>query len=868
MPKTFAIIDGSSYFYRAFYAVPRLTNSKGFPTNAALGFTNMLLRVQRHLKPDYMAMIFDKAEITFRNELYKEYKANRQPMPDELSKQIPYIKKIPRAFNINTLELDNYEADDIIATLATKAHKKGCLSVIVSADKDLMQLVSKEAKDDSPGIVIYDDGKDKFIGIKETIEKFGVPPEKLRDLQALMGDSVDNIPGVKGVGEKTAAKLIQQFGDVDNLLKSIDQVAPERIKNLIVTSKDNLVLSRRLVTLEKDLEIEFKPDEFEVKEPNTELLSSLFTELEFSRLLKEFAQPKETTADATPPVTSPNLKKLSELGKKISIYTLADGDEPMTAQIHGIACHDGKNTFFIPTDEIKGSHIRELSNRKVVSYDVKSQLVSLRRFNLDPEIEMDTLLASYLLNPDGNHGFIKIAREFGNVEAPKKSSLFESDLFNKDQAVLFAAQCAKICLDISPKLSDELKKKGLEKLLYDVEIPLTRVLADMETTGVKIDTKYLEKLSKQFSDKLSQLQAESYKIAGEEFNLESPKQLQKIFFEKLGFRAKKKTQTGFSTDISVLEDLAKTHELPAKIIEHRTLAKLLHGYIDALPKLVNKETGRVHTSYNQAVAATGRISSSNPNLQNIPIRTREGRLIRKAFTAEDGNTLVWADYSQIELRLLAHFSQDPILVKAFNEDKDIHTQTAIEVFQVLPQMVTSDMRRKAKEINFSIIYGISPRGLYLRTGIPVKEAQLYIERYFERYSKVKSFMDTLTAEARKEGCVRTILNRLRYVPGIDSTNSTVKNQAERIAINAPIQGSAADLIKLAMIQIHKKLKKTSSATFRGGLIMQVHDELVVEAKESEAEHVAELLRDEMSSVFKLSVPLKVDTNISKSWEKE
>jgi DNA polymerase-1 len=862
MPDQFVIVDGSSYFYRAFYAIPRLATSRGFPTNAIKGFLNMLRKVLRKHHPRYVAMVFDAAERSFRNDLFTEYKAHRPPMPDDLARQIPVIKKIPRAYRIPTLELAGFEADDIIATLATRAASQGLEAVVVTADKDLMQVVSKRSTDaESPGVVLYDDSKDRRIGIDEVVEKFGVKPELVADVQALTGDSVDNIPGIRGIGEKTAAALISQHGSLEEILHHPERVEREKIREKLVEGRETALLSKKLATLVTDLPIETRPDKFAPGEEDREELVRLFRELEFGSELKEL-QGKGVEKRTTLAVREYSVGQGEEefcrgVSDKIAVRLVSSG---RFGKIHGVALASAPGkALYAPISPPIRALLENASIRKVV-HDLKDLhgQFSGASVTLDGPVE-DVMLASYLINPDqSTHSLERLASDQLGHDLPRVPISEERLLV--EEAGPSACEGADALLQIEPILARRLAEGGLEKIYREIELPLARVLADIESAGVKIDVEFLRGLSAQFDERMKTLEKEAYRAAGFEFNLASPKQLGVVLFEKLKLPVVKRTETGPSTDHEVLETLAAKHALPALVLRHRGLAKLKGTYVDALPALVRSETGRVHTHYNQAVAATGRLSSSDPGLQNIPIRTEEGRLIRKAFVAEPGNLLVIGDYSQIELRLLAHMSEDPALIRAFREGRDIHAQTAAEVFEVMPDLVTPDMRRKAKEVNFGIIYGMSAYGLAQRLDIPQPEAKRYIERYFARYPGVRRWLDATMARARETGYVETAFGRRRYVPGIDSKNGSIRGAAERVATNAPLQGTAADVIKIAMIRLHEKLQGAGAR-----MILQVHDELVVEAPEGAADSVGRTLKSEMENVQEFRVPLVVEVGTGNNW---
>lgn len=876
MVARFVIIDGSSYFFRAFYAVPRLTNSKGMPTNAVKGFHSMLKRVLRRFHPDHIVVVFDAAEKTFRNEIYRDYKAHRQPLPEELGRQIPIIKELPRAYNIQTLEMQGYEADDIIGTLAVEAVKKGMEACIVTADKDLMQLVTKRATDETtPGIVLYDDRDDRRVGIDEVVAKFEVPPERVVDVLALMGDASDNVPGVEGVGEKTARELIKKFGSVEHLLENAHRIEREKLRQKIIEGKENALLSKKLVTLVTNLPIPFEPDTFRRVPENRERLRELFRELEFASELRELE------GGGAPVVTGSFTHRLvtSEADLRAFAGRVKDALALKIFGTAGIALYGGE-AVYVPMGhqlldagpqvpgalEILRPLLEDPDVRKL-GHDLKTDSTFLARRGIELRgLAMDAMLGSWLLNPDsGSHEISRLAQEHLSMEIRRpedvtgKGRKFVDFPYLAPSAVApYACEAVSVIARVSEIL--ERKLGALSKLLHEMELPLVGVLRDMEMAGVRIDTQVLRALSEEFEAKLKVLERECHELAGTPFNVNSPQQLAEVLYDRLKLPVVKRTETGRSTDASVLEELSDRHPLPAKVLEYRSMAKLKGTYIDTLPLLVDPKTGRVHTSYHQTGTATGRLSSSDPNLQNIPVRGEEGQMIRRAFVAEPGHQLVVADYSQIELRLLAHFSKDEVLLRAYREGKDIHALTASEIFQVPQDQVTPDMRRKAKAVNFGIVYGISPFGLAQQLGIPSSEAKKYIERYFAWYQGVRAFIDRLLAEARSRGYVETLFGRRRYIVGLDSRNSTVRGHAERAAMNAPLQGTAADLMKVAMIRIHRALRP-----MRSRLILQVHDELVVEAPDAEVEQAKEILKREMESAARLEVPLLADVHAGRNW---
>lgn len=872
-----ALVDGSNYIYRAFFGLPMLTNSKGFPTNAIYGFTNMLLKLRRDLKPDYIVVTFDLKGPTARHEEFEDYKATRKPMPDDLVPQIPYIKDIVRGFSICVLEKQGVEADDLIGTLTVRANERGFSTVLVSGDKDLMQLIDENVK-------MVDTMKDKTYDAAAVKEKFGVGPDKVVEILGLMGDTSDNIPGVPGIGPKTAQRLIEEYGSVEHVIKNAENLKNVKLRESFRQYAEQARLSRQLASIRKDIAIEFDFTDAAVREPDKEALSRLFSEFEFSSLLQEIRQDRQLPpAESAQILEKESLMKLvAELSKQKDFALAMLWETKSSGDLQGIGISTGRNNYYIPLSHVSASAqlnakdvmavladvFHEESIRKY-TYDLKSSLVSREDFKIQSADDLQ--LAAYLLNPAKNsYDLEEVVWEYlhERISAPQdiaggKGKSYSLGLVPLEKITAYAGQRAEAVYRLAPVMTAQLKTIDAFELYHKVEMPLLQVLAGMEKKGVLVDTTLLKQMSRELTQLLSLSEEKIHRLAGEKFNINSPKQLQAILFEKLKLPAGKKTKEGFSTDVEVLSDLARSHELPAEILAYRSLAKLKSTYVDALPALIHPETGRIHTSYNQTVTATGRLSSSNPNLQNIPIRTLEGKRIRQAFIADPDCFLISADYSQIELRVLAHLSGDEALIEAFASDEDIHARTASDVFGVFPQMVNADMRRQAKVINFGILYGMSAFGLARELGVPIKTAQEYIDGYFRRYKNVGAYLDGILEGARRDGFVCTLLNRRRYLPELKSKIPSVRQFAERMAINAPIQGTAADLIKVAMVNIAGLLQKKKLAA---RLIMQVHDELVVEAPITEKEDVMALVKNEMEEVIKLKVPLKVEIAFGKNWD--
>jgi DNA polymerase-1 len=872
-----ALVDGSNYIYRAFYALPPLTNSKGFPTNAIYGFTNMLLKLRRELKPDYIVVTFDLKGPTIRHEEFEDYKATRKPMPDDLVPQVPYIKDIVRGFSMCLLEKQGVEADDIIGTLASRASRLGFKVVVVSGDKDLMQLIDEN-------VTMIDTMKDKTYDVAAVKEKFGVGPDQVAEILGLMGDVSDNIPGIPGIGPKTAQRLIEEYGTVEGVIKNAENLKNVKLREIFRKYAEQARLSRQLATIRRDIEIDFDFSNAVVREPDKETLAKIFSELEFSSLLQEIRRDHQLPGGHGLQIVDQDaLLNLVSVLKKRSDFSLdMILEKKSSTDLLGMGIGLGKENFYIPLGHDTASvswnvkkivdvlaNVFQKAGIRKYTYDLKPSLVLLDDFEI--QSAEDLQLAAYLLNPAKNsYGLDEVVWEYlhERIPAPEdvsggKGKSYSLATVPLEKMTVYVAKRIEAIYNLAPVMIARLKEIDAFDLYHKVEMPLLQVLADMEKRGVRVDPSLLKQMSMELTQMLSLSEEKIYRLAGEKFNINSPKQLQNILFEKLKLPAKKKIKEGFSTDMDVLGELAYSHELPAEILAYRSLAKLKSTYVDALPALMNPRTGRIHTSYNQTATATGRLSSSNPNLQNIPIRTPEGRRIRQAFIADPGYLLISADYSQIELRVLAHLSGDEALIEAFASDEDIHTRTAADVFGVFPQMVNANMRRQAKVINFGILYGMSAFGLAKELGVSVKTAQQYINEYFKRYRNVRAYLDRILEGAKRDGFVCTLLNRRRYLPELKSNIPSVRQFAERMAMNTPIQGTAADLIKVAMVNIAQLLKKKNLATC---LIMQVHDELVLEAPVKEKEEVMELVKKEMEGVIKLKVPLKVEIASGKNWD--
>ncbi|MBI4964143.1 MAG: DNA polymerase I [Desulfomonile tiedjei] len=879
--ETIYLIDGSSYIYRAYHATGGLSNSKGFPTGAVFGFTNMIMKTLKDKAPRYIAVVFDAKGPTFRHEKFPEYKANRPSMPEDLKVQIPLIHQIVEAYSLPSLSIEGFEADDVIATIANQAKEKGWDVVVVSADKDLMQLVGA-------GVVMWDPQRDMVYDPEAVQKKFGVPPTQLLDLLALMGDSSDNVPGVPGVGQKTATSLIQQFGSVEGVYSRVDEVQQPRIRSNLAENRDKAFLSRDLISLNYETPVGKALEDLVPGEYDTERLREIFGELEFKKLMGDL--PAQKTLDFSGYCV---IAALSELKKwatslqekgKFAVDLETTSEQPVRADLVGISlCGEDGQACYVPVGHVKGTQlpkkdvldvlrpILEDEDIEKVGQNIKYDMIVLKKEGVEIRgIKCDTMLASYLLDPSRRgHSLDDLAQVFLEhrmigikelIGTGKGQILFSQ--VDIPQAAEYASEDADATWRVASILCPRIDQEGLGDLFRNVELPLIPVLVDMELAGVRVDTTYLQELSGEFGKVLEETESQIYQIAGEYFNINSPKQLGEILFEKLGLKSVKKTKTGLSTSLEVLEQLALEHDLPAKILEYRSIFKLKSTYVDALSTLVNPVTGRIHTSYNQAVAATGRLSSSDPNLQNIPIRTAEGRKIRRAFIPEDGHVFVAADYSQIELRVMAHLSGDERLRTAFSAGEDIHAITAASVFGCSPAQVTPEMRRKAKAINFGIMYGMGPFKLSSQIGVGLKMARKYLDDYYETYSGVKKYMEEIPEQATKDGFVTTILGRKRFLPDLNNPNKIAQQAARRVAINTTTQGSAADLMKLAMIHVHKALRDRG---LPARMILQVHDELILEVRADAADETAEILKKKMEQVYPLAVPLVVDVATGKNW---
>ncbi len=908
------LIDGPNYVFRAFHAVRHnLTNSKGEPTNAVFGYVQMLNSVLKDLNPTHVAVAFDPRGGTFRNQMYADYKAHRPPMPEDLAAQWPWVFDITDAFKLNRICIDNYEADDVIATLATQADARGWDVTIVSTDKDLMQLVNER-------IWMLDTMRRKEYGIDEVKEKWGIGPDRIHDLLALAGDSSDNIPGVPGIGPKTAVQLLEAYGDLEGVLTHAPEIKQNKRRENLIEFADDARLSYKLVALDTQTPVGLSLDDLTVRDADREHLKELFTRLEFRRFLSALdGNEKPAAAKSTEPpsatvaatdvqqkaVNTPRNDILvdDETGLQRLLDALNSADLiALDTETTSLNTHDADlvglsfsvktgEGWYVPVGHRAGDLLasapKQLPKEQVLEalrpiledadkakcgHNLKYDLQVLHRAGIELDgIAADSMLLAYCLYP-GKYppkmdtvaadylGYTCIPYEDVTGKGAKQIGF---DSVPLQTAAPYACEDADIALRLTRNLRDLLAAEARLDRHDDIELPSSLVLADMEWRGVRIDSSQLAAMSEDFGKRIRQLESDIHRTAGVEFNIQSPKQLGVLLFETLAIPGGKKTKSGqWATGQSVLEKLADEHEVPRLILKARALTKLKSTYTDALQKLVHPETGRVHTSYNQAITSTGRLSSSDPNLQNIPIRSSEGREIRKAFIAEENHVLLAGDYSQIELRLMAHFSRDPTLCEAFRQGKDIHAATAAVVNHVPLDQVSGEMRRRAKIINFGILYGMSAFGLAKQLDMDRQQAQVFIDAYFDKYRQVRTFMDDTLDKAREQGFVETLLGHRVYVPDILASNGMHRAYAERTAINAPLQGSAADIIKVAMIELHRRLRKEAPDA---QIILQVHDELVIEAPAHMAGQISTIMRETMESAVALDVPLTVDIGSGHSW---
>jgi DNA polymerase-1 len=912
-PRTLYVVDISGYLFRAYHALPPLSSPHGEPTGAVLGVTTMLQKLVQERRPAMLAVAMDSRTPSFREARYPEYKAHRPPVPPELRQQMARVRDVIDAYRLPVFQQDGVEADDVIATLVKQARAEGLSTVIVSSDKDLMQLVGD-------GVLMLDTMRDVVIGPREVQAKLGVPPAQVRDYLALVGDSSDNVPGVPSVGPKTAAELLSAHGDLDRLYGALDRVERKTLRQKLTDHREQAYLSRELVTLKDDLDLGIDPAALPRPAPDVERLRALFSELGFTRLVAQLGAPSGPTVAASAPsavgaaeagaseaatapataapdpceliASEPALQALAvdlQGADCIALLCLMEGAHPVSGALVGLTFAFGARNAYIPVGHSYLGCPAQLDAAEVlrvlagvlggerpakICADAKREIMVLRSSGAAlAGVVFDCMLASYLIDPEGHgHRLDEVARfELDQLVEAADKPLLEHRLEQGtlsgepvEQLAARAAKLARLTLAAHGVLAPKLDAVGCAALLRDMELPLARVLADMELTGVRVDTTRLARLSHTVAEQLIVLEQRCKQLAGHDFNVGSPRQLETILFDELKLPVTKRTKTARSTDHSVLEDLALLHDLPAAILEHRMLAKLKGTYLDALPREVNPRSGRIHTDFRQAVAATGRLSSSDPNLQNIPIRSEIGRSIREAFVARDGWQVLSADYSQIELRVLAHLSRDAELMDAFSRGADVHTRTARAIFGVEEDKVTREMRGQAKTVNFAVIYGQTQFALARNLRIERGQAARYIAAFFEQYAGVAAYMESVVAEATKSGEVRTLCGRIRKLPDLRSQNRVQRQAAERVARNTPIQGSAADIIKLAMIAIARELEQRK---LQSKMLLSVHDELVFEAPSEEREQLEQLVCDRMEHVVALDVPLVADKGWGESWGK-
>jgi len=894
-PPTLYVLDGTYYVFRAFYAVRGMSNSKGLPTNGIFAFTNMLLNVIREHQPDYLAVAFDPPGKTFRSEIYPEYKANRDDPPEDLIPQFPYFREIVRALNIPIIEVPGYEADDAIGTLVRRAERDGMKVTILSGDKDLYQLLDDDT-------VMVDSMRNKVVDVAAVLERFSVEPNRVADVLGFAGDTSDNIPGVPGIGEKTAGALIKQFGSMEAVLDRVDEVTGKKRKENLVTYREQALMSRDLAVIRTNVPIEVSFDDLRLSAPDLAAFDRLCVELEFNRFRNEVRELYADQLQEVAPVTDATtgiyraimsmdaldacIDEIRRAGV-LSVDLETTSVDPLEAQIVGVALAWSRGEgVYVPVGHQDIAASQQLTCDAVldrlrplledpslpkVGQNTKYELSILRRYGVElAGVSMDTMLAAYLIDPNKRrYGMDALAQEYLNIQTISYADVTGTgktqrrfDEVSVEEATPYAAEDADVTLQLARVFEPMLNDQGMRSLHDDVEVPLAAVLSRMESAGIQVDATFLGELSREFSERIVALEREIHEAAGQDFMVSSPKQLGVILFEKLGLPVIRKTKTGPSTDQAVLEQLRSSHPVVALVEEYRQLTKLVSTYVDTLPRLIRPETGRVHTNYNQAVAATGRLSSSDPNLQNIPIRSEAGRRIRQAFVPQEGWTLVGGDYSQIELRVLAHMSGEPVLIQAFRDGEDIHKRTASELFGVPMDGVSPDQRAAAKTINFGVIYGMGSNRLAGDLSISRSDAKAYIDQYFNRIGSVRPFFDRLIEDATRLGYAETLIGRRRPIPELQGGSKREQALGERLAINTPIQGTSADLIKLAMVNIDARMRAEG---MRSRMLLQVHDELVFEAPDDEIEVLVSLAKSEMENVTPLAVPLRVDFFTGRNW---
>ncbi|MCA6079868.1 MAG: DNA polymerase I [Endomicrobium sp.] len=900
--KKFFIIDGNMYIHRAYHALPPLSTSNNLQVNAVYGFIKLLLKIKNNFKPDYIAVCFDYPSKNFRHEIFKDYKANRKPLDEALINQMPIAREAAKTLNIAEIEIKGYEADDLIATIASNNKKSGVQTIAVTGDKDILQLTEDE------NILIWNDSKDIMYDAKKVEEKYGVMPKQLIDVFALMGDVIDNIPGVKGIGEKTAIKLIKKFGTLESILQNADSIEGNTGK-LLRQGKEKALLSRSLVELNRHVPLEYKLEEFENKDMDADKAIPFFEKYEFNSLLAKYSVNQEIQPTLIANETQRNeefktnsfttdklsfeivntkeraaeVAKIIEQAEILALKTISSTTDPLKTKIVGISlCVESKAFYFpighndltsrqITFEEFKNIFTPLFSSDKIkkIGHDLKQERniyrMSETKIN---NIYFDIMLASYCLNPAKSHNMTDISKEYLNftaeeesraVKGAKKFAAADSSIENSAK---YANSISAAIFAIYKIFDFQIKEKKLSPLFFNTEMPLVEVLSEMEISGIKVDMSFMRNFNEKIVSELKEIENTIYKIADKEFNINSPKQLSSIMFERLNLPAIKKTKTGYSTDEEVLSELS-SHEFPAEVLKYRELQKLKSTYIDPITNYCSYYNDRIHTVFNQAVTTTGRLSSTEPNLQNIPIKSAYGKEFRKAFVPEDNKIFISADYSQIDLRVLAHISEDAKFIEAFKDGADIHSATAREIFNIpRSEPVPDNLRSAAKSINFGIVYGMSPFGLSKQLNIPFGKAKEYIDGYFKRYSGVKLWMKQIVKQASEDGYVRTITGRIRYIPELYSANIQTRNAGERIALNTPVQGSSADIIKTAMINIYNEIKLKG---YKSLILLQIHDDLLFEVPDEETENMISIIKDKMENSLPLSIPISVDIKTGRNW---
>lgn len=885
--KRIVIIDGNSLINRAFYALPPLTTKEGQHTNAIYGFMTMLFKVMEEYRPQYIGVAFDKKAPTFRHKEYDAYKAGRKKMPPELAEQMEPLKEVLDALNIYRIEIEGFEADDLIGTLAKYCEGRDFESLIVTGDKDALQLASNRTKilitkKGISNLEIYDD--------KKVLEVFEVTPLQFIDLKGLMGDKSDNIPGVPGVGEKTAIKLIKEFGSVENLLENSHQISADKLREKIEDNMQQAILSKRLATIVTNVPVEMNVESLKVEEPDKNRILEIFKRYEFNTLInrvmatlpegEEREESKLSFEIIKEMDALEEIIKLIKEKKKMTFKSISTEENILRDKVIAIAIAvDTTKQYYIDLrgfeeadvaiDKLK--EILEEEAIEKISHDMKKEILHFYPYGITiKNLSFDTMIGEYLIDPaKTNYSLKELAAQYFGENLMEEEELrgkgkskIEVNQVAEEKLRTYLCQQVKTVVQLVETIKEKLQELELTELYYEVELPLTEVLASMEFKGIKVDKHMLENFKIEFKDKIDGLTEEIYTLAGNTFNINSPKQLGEILFDKLQLPPIKKTKTGYSTNVEVLEKLYDQHEIIPKILEYRQATKIYTTYIEGLLNIINPITERIHSNFNQTVTTTGRISSTEPNLQNIPIKLEIGRQLRKVFRADDNNKFIDADYSQIELRVLAHISEDKNLLESFLNDQDVHTRTAAEIFDVPMEEVTSAMRSSAKAVNFGIVYGISDFGLSENLNISRYKAKNYIESYLKKYAFVQKYMDEAVKTAKEQGFVVTLLNRRRYLPEISSRNFNIRSFGERVAMNTPIQGSAADIIKIAMVKVYQNLK---AGGYVAQLILQVHDELIVECPDHEVEEVTSIVKKSMEEAMNLKVPLKVDLACGDTW---